>query len=204
MVFSEVFYHLRMKHHNVTFFAVSVFSLLLIASPQVARADLALGAFGGWGTLSDSSAAVPSVKATTLGAYVVPSFSVVPFLNLGAYGEYHVVGQRTKPADVSNYDKAFSGYLAGGALIIDAKVFRLTGAYTFHGEGKLKNKTSTGSSETLKNPKGMHVILGISILPILSLDFGYAKVKYDVMVNGASQSRTRDWKDYRVGASLNF
>ena len=191
-----------MKQQVVSFF--TLFSLLLIASPQMANAELSLGGFGGWSSLVDNNSSVPSVKATTLGAYVVPSVSVLPILSLGAYGEYHSVSQRTKPAEASNNDRAFTGYLVGGAMVIDAAVFRLTGAYTFHGEGKVKNKNSSGLSETLVDPKGMHAILGVSLMPFLSLDIGYTRVKFSVRENGAATSRKRDWKDYRAGLSLTF
>jgi hypothetical protein len=186
-------------------FLVSVtFLFFLLSGPQIAQANVSLGAFGSWGSLKDSNASIPAVRSSTAGAYLLPSLSIFPLLSVGAYGEYHVVGQLTDPASVSNNNKAFSGYLGGGALVLSGPVFRLSGAYTFAGKGTLKNQTSLGLESTLEKPKGMHLILGVSILPFLNLDFGIAKVKYDVLVNGVSSAQTRDWIDYRLGASLVF
>ncbi len=193
-----------MIYRRYSILTICLFTLVLLAPTVGARAEIGLGAFGSWGSLKDSNAAIPAVRSSTLGAYVLPSFSIFPFLSVGAYGEYHRVGQLTDPASVSNNNKAFSGYLVGGALTFDGILFRLSGAYTFYGKGTMNEKTSGGLESTLVGPKGMHAILGIKVLPLVSLDFGYAVVKYDVHVNGVTTGQTREWTDYRAGASVNF
>lgn len=193
-----------MIYRRFSILKTCVFVLFLLAPLAGARAEIGLGAFGSWGSLKDSNAAIPAVRSSALGAYVLPSFSIFPFLSVGAYGEYHRVGQLTDPASVSNNNKGFSGYLAGGALVFDGVLFRLSGAYTFYGKGTLNEKTSGGLESTLDGPKGMHGILGIKVLPLVSLDFGYTVVKYDVHVNGVTTGKSRKWIDYRAGASVNF
>jgi hypothetical protein len=79
-----------------------------------------------------------------------------------------------------------------------------TGAYTFMGKSTLQKKTPSSQDTTLEKPKGMHVILGFSVLPKLTFDIAYALVKYEVDVNSASASDNRKWQDIRFGGSLHF
>jgi hypothetical protein len=178
--------------------------LFMILGSPVASAEISLGAFGSWGELKDSNGSIPNVKSSTVGGYLLPSVSLFPLVSFGAYGEYHRVGQLTEPSSASNYNKGFSGYLGGGAIVFHGGLFRLSGAYTFLGKGVLDKKTSLNLESTLEDPKGIHVILGLSLMPMIGLDLGYTSVKYNVLVNGTSTSQTRKWTDYRVGASLNF
>lgn len=178
--------------------------LLFVSFSSYARAETALGAFGSWGMLKDSKASIPSVRETTLGAYLLPSYELLPIFEIGLYGEYHLVGQLTNPDSASGYNKGFSGYLAGGAIVLSGTFFRLSGAYSFLGKGTLKKKTSAGLETSLEKPKGLHIILGIKVLPATTLDFGYTSVKYDVYVGGVSSVQTRTMEDFRLGGSIHF
>lgn len=182
---------------------VSIGFLLICFSAET-RAEITLGAFGSWGSLKDSNASIPSVRESTVGVYLLPSYELLPMLKVGVYGEYGIVSQLTDPVSVSGYNKGFSGYLAGGALVFSGPIFRLTGAYSFLGKGALKKKTSAGSETTLEKPKGLHCILGISVFPSVTLDLGYTLVKYDVYVAGRSSAQTRTAQDYRLGGSIHF
>lgn len=193
-----------MFNRRSRYLTLSLLILFSLTGLKEARANVALGAFGSWGSLKDSNAAIQSVRSTSIGGYLLPSLSIFPLLSLGLYGEYHSVGQLTAPTSVGGNNKSFSGYLGGGAVVISAAIFRLTAAYTFQGKGTLKKKTSLGLETTMEDPKGIHLILGISVFPEVSLDFGYTGVKYNVLVGGVSSLQTRDWEDYRLGASLNF
>lgn len=193
-----------MRARGVVKRSIGLGSLLVFAIVAEARAEISVGAYGSWGSLKDSNKSIPSVKESTLGAYILPSYQLIPLLSIGVYGEYDQVGQLTAPTSVAGYNKGYSGYLAGGALVTSGPLLRLSGAYTFLGKGTLGKKTSTGRETTLENPKGLHLILGIWFLPFLSLDVGYTTVKYEVFVGGVSTLQTRTIQDYRLGGSIHF
>jgi hypothetical protein len=187
--------------------AISIFFtlvILIVAFGEKAHAGIALGAYGSWGSLKDSNQAIPPVKESTIGAYLLPSYEFFPMLSMGLYGEYDRVGQLTSYTNASGYNKGYEGYLAGGALVFSGSLFQLSGAYTFLGKGTLNKKTSSGLTTTLENPKGLHIILSVSVLPAFSLDFGYTTVKYEVFVGGVTSYRTRSIYDYRLGGSIHL
>lgn len=193
-----------MRNSQTSFFIIVSVCFLFVSFSTHSKAEISLGGYGSWGSLKDSKASIPSAKESSVGVYLLPSYELMPILKVGLYGEYGIVGQLTDPAKVSGYNKGFSGYLAGGALVFPLGPFRLTGAYSFLGKGTLKKKTSSGSETTLEKPKALHLILGISVLPSVTLDIGFTRVKYDVYVAGISSTQTRTMQDYRLGGSIHF
>jgi hypothetical protein len=163
-----------------------------------------LGIYGSWGSMKDTNSTISSVHTSTMGAYLLPRFGLLPGFSIGAYGEYDKVGQLTSPNSVGGSNEACSGYLAGPAVVFKIPFVRVTFAYTLLGSSTLDKKTSSGLSTSLEKPKGMHGILSLGLLPLLSLDLAYASVKYTVNSNGAASSDIRTWRDYRLGGSLHF
>lgn len=195
-----------MRHKKSAVWVPLTLATFISFFPQLALAGISLGAYGSWGSIKDSNLAIPSVKESTVGAYLLPSYELISSLGfgIGLYGEYDRVGQLTAVTSASGYNKSYSGYLGGGAVVFTGSLFRLSGAYTFLGKGTLDKKTSAGLTTTLEDPKGLHLILSMKMSPLLSLDLGYTTVKYDVLVGSVSSNQTRTIYDYRLGGSINF
>jgi hypothetical protein len=143
---------------NPAFLGLTALLLFLSGAATTAQAssfDFALGGYGSWGSMSDTTASIASVHESTIGGYFLPSYRILPRFGLGAYAEYDSVGQLTSTNSVGGNNESCSGYLAGVAATLGGSKIKLTAAYTFLGSSTLSEKTSNGSAATLKSPKGI-------------------------------------------------
>jgi hypothetical protein len=187
-----------------TFWA-GVLSLGIFGLSAQADFGFDLGAYGGFGKQSDSNPTISKANMATQGLYAVPNYNLFPGFGVGPYFEYDQVSQRTDPAGIGKQNGSGAGYLAGAAVSIHLGIIYLIGGYSFLGKYDLTHKTSSGANSSLESPKGMNLIFGYSILPMVSADFSYSSVSYDVFTSTVkTSSDTRTWKDYRLGGSIHF
>lgn len=200
------------KHKSklVSSIALLLLMSLLSLSPNKASAlgmGIDAGLFLGLGTRgSENSSVEPEVW--TVGGYLNGGFKLSPFIQIGGYFEYHNVSQRDEPAEVANLNLAGSGWLIGPSMALKFGPLSIIGAYTLMGSYEFDSSNAFGQRVELGSPTGIHLILGMEVLPMLSIDVGYALVEYseteiadvafDLSANKAQ------YESFRLGFSVHF
>lgn len=165
------------------------------------------GLFLGLGTRgAEQSAVEPEVW--TVGGYVNGGFKIIPWIQAGVYFEYHSTEQRDAASEVNNLNFSGSGYLIGPSLAFKFGPLALIGAYSLVGNYEFDATTAAGLKSELSDPEGLHVILGVEVIPMLSIDAAYASVKYGEQqlgnVAAGLGSNRATYDSFRIGFSVHF
>ncbi len=165
------------------------------------------GLFLGLGTRGTENTTIEP-EVWSVGGYLNGGFKLSPWVQVGGYFEYHSVEQRDAPSTVSGLNFSGTGWLLGPSLAIKMGPLTLIGAYSLMGSYEFENTTSTGLKSELSSPEGIHFLLGVEVIPMVTIDLGYSKVLYSENEIGSIavdiSGNRADYESYRIGFSVHL
>lgn len=186
---------------------VALIAILFNTTNAQAGFGFDAGAFAGLGSRgNESDATKPDVWS--VGGYLNGGVTLGPWIQVGGYFEYVSTDQRDPASQFGGDNFGGTGWAVGPSVAFKFGPLILIGAYSLAGSYEFSNLTTAGLKSELESAQGVHVILGVEVIPMLSIDLGYTMIEYsDNVVGGVRFDISGDKATYesiRLGFSIHL